>query len=149
MLKQPEGIYGQIDVPLNISEMIDVVVNDYGIVVPFGDLLGTSEESVFLRDMEASSYAGLAWIEGAWTHHLALRNELVDFEIWIREDGDPLPQKLAITWKLEDAVPSFVARFRTWDFSPSFDEARFQFEAPPGTERIEIIPAAPAYQGGI
>lgn len=84
MLKQPDNIYGQIEVPTTIPEMIDVVTNDYGVVVPFSDLLASGDESVFLRDLEASEYVGLAWVEGAWSHHLALRNELVDFEVWMR-----------------------------------------------------------------
>jgi hypothetical protein len=140
MLKQPDGIYGQIDVPATISEMIDVVTNDYGIVVPFSDLLAGGDDSVFLRNLLSSDYVGLAWVEGGWSHHLALRNELVDFEVWMQAEGDPVPRKLAITWKLEEGLPGFVARFRNWNFSPMFDESRFQFNAPSDVERIEILP---------
>jgi hypothetical protein len=148
MLKQPENIYGQIRDLGAIPDMIDAVVNDYGIVVPFSDFLASGDESVFLRDLESSSHAGLAWVEGAWTHHLALRNELVDFQVWLREDGDPVPHKLAITWKHEEGLPSYVARFREWKFSPSLDEAQFRFVAPPDAERIEIIPVSPASEVG-
>jgi hypothetical protein len=148
MLKQPENIYGQIEVPATIPEMIDVVVNDYGIVVPFGDLLASGDDPVFLQDLESSFYAGLAWVEDTWAHHLALRNELVDFQMWLREDGDPVPQKLAITWKHEEGLPGFVARFRKWQTSPSFDESRFRFVAPPDAERIEIIPINPGSEVG-
>ncbi len=143
MLKQPENIYGQIEVPATIPEMIDVVVNEYGIVVPFSDFLASGDESVFLRDLESSFYAGLAWVEDAWTHHLGLRSELVDFEVWLKEDGDPVPQKLAITWKHEQGLPSYVARFRKWQSSPSLEESQFRFVAPPDAERIEIIPVSP------
>jgi hypothetical protein len=148
MLKQPENIYGQIDRLGTIPTMIDVMTNDYGIVVPFADLLAGGDGPVFLEDLESIFDAGLAWVDGAWTNHLAMRNELVDFEIWIRKDGDPVPQKIAITWKHEDGLPSFVARLRNWRFPSALEDSRFEFVAPPDAEHIEIIPAAPAYEGG-
>ena len=148
MLKQPDNIYGQVDGLGTIPEMIDVVVNEFGIVVPFSDLLLGGGESVFLWDLESSLYGGLAWVEGAWTHHVALRNQLVDFQLWIRADGGPVLQKLAITWKHEEGLPSYVARFREWKFSPSYDESQFQFVAPPNAERIDVIPVSPADEVG-
>ena len=146
MLKQPDNIYGQIDVPAAIPEMIDVVTNDYGVVVPFSDLLASGDESVFLQDLQASEYVGLAWVEGGWSHHLALRNELVDFEVWMQAEGDPIPLKLAITWKLEEGLPGYVARFREWNFSPVFDESQFDFDVPDGAERIDILPTDVAWE---
>ena len=146
MLKQPDNIYGQIDVPPTIPEMIDVLTNDYGVVVPFSDLLASGAESVFLRDLQDSQYVGLAWVEGEWSHHLALRNELVDFEVWMQAEGDPIPLKLAITWKLEEGLPGYVARFRKWNFSPEFDESQFRFDVPSGAELIEILPMDVAWE---
>jgi len=140
MIKQPDNIYGQIDVPATILEMIDVLANDYGVVVPFSDLLAGGDVPVLLRDLEASDYIGLAWVEGKWSHHVAMRNELVDYEVWIQAEGDPVPLKLAITWKLEEGLPAFVARFKTWDFSPAFAEAFFLFGERTETERIAIVP---------
>jgi len=144
MLKQPDNIYGQIDVPNTIPEMIHVVTNDYGIVVPFSDLLARSGEPVFLQDLQAGQYVGQAWVEGEWSHHLALRNELVDFELWVQAVGDPIPLRIAIRWRLEEGLPGYVARFRKWKFSPLFDESQFHFDAPDGAERIEVLPEGAA-----
>jgi hypothetical protein len=140
MLKQPDNIYGQVDVPNTIIEMIDVVTNDYGMIVPFSDLLASGDEPVFRQDLLDSDYVGLAWVEGGWSHHLAFRNELVDYELWVQAEGDPVPLRLAIIWKLEEGLPGYVARFRQWNFSPVFDESQFRFEAPSGAELIEVLP---------
>jgi len=140
MIKQPDNIYGQIDVPATIPEMIDVLAKDYGLVVPFSDLLSGGEVPVLLRDLEASDYIGLAWVEGKWSHHVAMRNEIVDYEVWIQAEGDPVPLKVTITWKLEEGLPAFVARFKTWDFSPGFAEGFFDFGERTETERIAIVP---------
>lgn len=144
MLKQPDNIYGQIDVPTTIPEMINVVTNDYGIVVPFSDLVARDGDPVFLRDLQASQYVGQAWVEGQWSHHLAFRNDLVDFEMWMQAIGDPIPLRLAIRWKHEEGLPGYVARFRKWKFSPVFDDSQFHFDAPDGAERIEVLPEGAA-----
>jgi len=146
MLKQPDNIYGQVDVPTTIPEMIDVLANDYGVVVPFSDLLARGGEPVLLRDLQASQYVGLAWVDGKWSHHLALRNELVDFELWMQAEGDPIPLRLAITWKLEEGLPGYAARFRKWEFSPEFDESQFRVDLPNGAELIEVLPIDVAWE---
>jgi hypothetical protein len=148
MLKQPDNIYGQIDGLGTIAEMIDVVVNEYGLVVPFADLLASGDGSVFLQDLESSMYAGLAWVDGRWAHHIALRNDLVDFQLWIPQDGDPVPQRLRIIWRHEEGLPGYVAQFRKWKFSPSLDDSRFEFVAPPDAERIDIIPLSTGSEWG-
>jgi hypothetical protein len=148
MLKQPDNIYGQIDGLGTIAEMIDVVVNEYGLVVPFADLLASGSESVFLQDLESSMYAGLAWVDGRWAHHIALRNDFVDFQLWIPQDGDPVPQRLRIIWRHEEGLPGYVAQFRKWKFSPSLDDSRFEFVVPPDAERIDIIPLGTGSEWG-
>ena len=142
MFKLPDNIYGRIETPNTIPEMIDRVTTEYGIVVPFSDLLSSGRAPIFLRDLEASEYVGPAWVAGAWTHHLALRNALVDFEVWMPMAGDPVPSKLAITWKLEEGRPQYVARFRKWNFSPTIMDSQFRFDPPGDAELIEIIPAS-------
>jgi hypothetical protein len=140
MLKQPDNISGQVDVPATIPEMIDALTSDYGLVVPFSDLLAGGDEPVFLRDLQDSEYFGLAWVDGRWSHHLALRNEIVDYQIWVQAEGDPVPLRIAITWKLEEGLPEYVSRFANWDFSPVFTESMFEFGNRTEGERIDILP---------
>ncbi len=140
MLELPDNVYGRIDAPATIPEMIYHVTTEYGIIVPFSDLLASSRAPVFLRDLESSEYVGPAWVAGSWTHHLAFRNPLVDFEVWIPVKGDPVPSRLAISWKHEPGHPQFVARFREWNFSPSISDSVFRFSVPEGAESIELVP---------
>lgn len=140
MLKQPDAIYGQVDVPSRIRDMIDVVTNDYGMIVPFRDLFSVRDASPFLEDAKDVLYIGPAWVENRWSHHIAARNDLVDFEIWVQAEGDPVPLRIAITWKREEGRPSYVAHFRGWSFSPAFDDSQFRFDPPPDAEKIEILP---------
>ena len=148
MLKQPDNIYGQIEVPTTIGEMIGVVVDEYGITVPFMDIL-TGQARETIQDAAPSGwYVGTSWVNGAWTHHLALRAPDIDLEIWVGME-EPVPLKLTITWKHEVGMPSYMARFRKWNTSPSIDESVFYFEAPPGAELVEIVPEAEPTEGGV
>ncbi len=148
MLKQPDNIYGRIEVPRTIGEMIGVLVDEYGITVPFMDILaGQARETI--EDAAASGwYVGASWVEGAWTHHLALRAPDVDFEIWVGMD-EPVPLKLTITWKHEVGMPSYMARFKRWNMSPSIHESVFHFEAPIDAQLVEMVPEPEPAEGGV
>ena len=87
-------------------------------------------------------------LQGAWTHHLALRAPDIDLEIWVGME-EPVPLKLTITWKHEVGMPSYMARFRKWDMSPSIHESVFHFEAPPDVKLVEMVPEAEPTEGGV
>ena len=143
MLKRPQDVYGQVEVSPSIEEMVDDLDYDYDIVVPFQDLLAGRSRELFLETPESVWYVGESWVMGAWTHHVALRNEEVDYELWIQKDGDPLPLRITINWKHEEGGPSYVAHFRKWITSPNFDDSRFVFSPPSDARRIEILPTMP------
>jgi len=143
LLKRPQDVYGQVQVSPTIDGMADDLDYEYDIVVPFQDLLAGRAPELFLETPESSWYVGETWVMGVWTHHVALRNEEVDFELWIQKDGDPLPVRIAINWKHEKGGPSYVAHFRKWITSTTFDDAMFVFTPPSDARQIEILPAMP------
>jgi hypothetical protein len=143
MLKRPQDVYGQVQVSSTIDEMVDDLADDYNIVVPFQDLLAGRARELLIETPESSWYVGESWVMGVWTHHVALRNEDVDFQLWIQKDGDPLPLRIAIDWKNEEGSPTYVARFRKWIISPSFDDSDFVFNPPSDARQVEISPAMP------
>lgn len=143
MLKRPSNIYGQVDLPTDLPAAVDELSAVYGIRIPMADLLaGRARENLIEAPVD-KWYVGRAWIDGGWTHHIALRYEQVDLEIWIRADGDPLPVRMAITWINEPGAPTYVARFTNWDLSPAFDDRTFQFQPPDDASEVPVLPAEP------
>jgi hypothetical protein len=141
MLKHPENIYGQIeDLPSEIAEAVDVLVDDNGIFVPFSDLISGRARQVFLDESDSKVYVGEAWIRGQWTHHLALRGGDFDIELWVSAVGDPVPLRMAIRWINEEGHPSFTARFHNWNLTPDFDETTFDPILPDDAERVIMVP---------
>ena len=140
MLKRPDDVYAQVELPATVPEMVDELVAVYNLRVPLSDLLAGHAREIFMTGPTEKWYIGQAWVDGGWTHHMALRNEELDFEVWVRSEGDPVPVRFAITWVHDEGAPTYVARFRDWNFSPSFDDATFRFTTPADAERVQILP---------
>jgi hypothetical protein len=140
MLKRPDDVYAQVELPATVPEMVDELVAVYNLRVPFSDLLAGHAREIFITGPTEKWYIGLAWVDGGWTHHIALRNETLDFEVWVQSEGDPVPVRFAITWVHNEGAPSYVASIRDWNFSPTFDDATFRFTTPADAERVEVLP---------
>ena len=70
----------------------------------------------------------------------------IDWQIWIQKGDNPLPRKLVITTKTDEARPQSTAVY-TWNLAPSFNDAAFTFDPPAGAGKVvlaEIKAAAAA-----
>ncbi len=139
VVKRPDDLYTQLDTPDNLAGMVDFA-DDFALVVPFADILRGNAKELFLSESESSINVGQAWVDGVWTDHIAVRKADVDIEVWVRSEGDPVPVKLAIIYKLEEGAPSFLGRMRGWDFTPNFDESTFTFAVPQDADPVEVAP---------
>lgn len=141
MLKHPDNIYGQVeDLPAEITGAVDVLVDGFGIFVPFSDLISGHARQIFLEESDSKMYVGEAWIRGQWTHHLALRGGDFDVELWVSAEGDPVPLRMGIRWKNEEGQPTYFARFHDWDLTPAFDDTTFRADLPDNAERVIMVP---------
>jgi hypothetical protein len=141
MLKQPANIWGQIEGPPTNREMVGLLMDAYEIDVPFGELLTTSElEQLWLGDEVTELWwVGEAWVQGQWTHHIAMTRPGVEVELWVRKGSEPFPAKMSIEYTEVDGRPSYVARFRKWA-AVIPDSMDFGFTLPPDATRVEIVP---------
>jgi hypothetical protein len=139
LLKRPDDIYGEIEGPSTVPELVDFLTFDYKLDVPFSDILSGDLREMLLNTPEPPWFVGEAWVENRWTYHIALTDEEVDYELWIQKEGDPVPLKMTITWRDEEDAPGHFARFRNWNMSPGLDASTFQFTPPADAERIEIV----------
>jgi len=142
MYKEPANVWGQIDGPGNIPEMIDLLRDEYQLDIPFEDLLANDPADLWLSGEDVSVvYVGEAWVEGVWTDHVAVRQPDVDFELWIRQGPQPFMAKMVIVFTAEEGEPTYSARFRNWSLEIT-DAGLFDFTPPEGSERIEVVPVS-------
>jgi len=141
MLRQPANVWGQIDGPLTIAEMVDRIVDEYDMDVPFRDILAGDPADLWLSDdVTELWWVGEAWVEGYWTDHVAVRKPGADFELWVRQGDEPFLAKMAIVFTEDDGRPTYVARFRKWATALPADMTDFEFTPPTNSEQVEVVP---------
>ena len=127
--------YATAPAPPTIRELIDRLEEKYDIETPFVDLFlwGGPESSV--AQIKAATDVGPSQIEGTSCEHYAFRQPGLDWQIWIQKGDYPLPRKLVITTLTDEARPQH-SRVFTWNLAPSFNDAAFSFDPPPGAQKI-------------
>jgi hypothetical protein len=142
--------YASVPAPPTLRELITVLAERYGIAIPLADLFFWGAEDERAADLRSAMDLGPATVEGAECEQYALRQEGVDWQVWIQKGDTPLPRKLVITTTSDPAQPQYVS-FLKWNLDPKLDDATFSFSPPQGAMRIVLETAdgkvAPQSQG--
>lgn len=143
VLNPDTQLYATLAAPRTIDALVDTLAEGYGLVFPLADLVYSDPYKSFTGQVKQSSYIGLHNVNGQKCHHLAFRQEVIDWQIWVREDSKPLFCKLVITYKQEPGLPQYTAVFSQWDLDPpTLEDHQFTFKAPPNAKKIDFLPTA-------
>ncbi len=144
-----KDLYTRFDAPETIDETLDMILFEYGIVLPVADMVYNDSYAVLTSALVASSYAGLQQVHGVSCHHLVFNEETVDWQLWV-EDGDrPLPRKLLIHYREVPGSPTVTCFFQEWEFSSPTPDILFEFEPGAGVDAIATTKAVEfAEEGG-
>jgi hypothetical protein len=106
--------------------------------MPMADLLcGDTYESL-LANVESGTYVGLHSVGDVPCHHLLMRQENIDWQIWIDAGKVPMPRKLVITFKRNPGQPQYVATMDDWNLSPAISQETFKFTPPAGAKVVSM-----------
>jgi hypothetical protein len=140
MIKQPANIYGQIKGPVAVSEMITMLTDEYGINVPFEDLLGDQATELWLgEEVTSVVYVGEAFIGGRWTDQIAIRKPGLDFELWVTKGAEPYPARIAAVLTDSEGMPSYVFDFHKYSTVLPPSES-IDLEIPEDARRVDVAP---------
>jgi hypothetical protein len=81
--------YCRIAVPGTIDDAIMAYEMETGIPAPGADLLFSDPYAVLMPGVKSSDYIGTAYVDGVECHHLAFRNEIVDWQLWVKTGDQP------------------------------------------------------------
>jgi hypothetical protein len=129
------GVYASAAAPPTIREMLEKAEDEYGLEIPLADLFMWSSNPEFAAKLTSAFAAGSEGIGGFTCEHYAMRQEGVDWQLWIREGENALPCKLVITMTRDPAMPQFSAVYSWLDAEPPGQEA-YSFKPPEGTNPI-------------
>lgn len=129
--------YATIDAPATVGLLADALEDNYGITLPLVDLFRWGTDESDINAITAATNLGSAVIDGTTCQHYAFRQDNIDWQLWIQKGDYPLPRKLVITTKSDEARPQHEAAYR-WDLAPSFNDAAFTFDPPEGALRVVL-----------
>jgi len=131
--------YSTVEFTGTIGELINRLEERYGIEFPLEDLFLFGTPAAPLDKIESAMNAGQDFIGDDLCDHYAFRQAKVDWQIWITTGSRPLPRKIVITNRADEARPQSV-HLIDWNLKPTFKDTVFKFTPPKGASKIEIVP---------
>jgi hypothetical protein len=122
-----------------LDAAFEYLTGDLGMRMPLAELFasGLPEEVKKLR--RTARWVGTETLDGVVTDHVAVRGDTADIQLWIASSGDPLPQRIVITYRLAEGQPQFSAKLNDWDLAPEVPDALFAFAPAAGAEKIPFV----------
>jgi hypothetical protein len=131
------------DAPPTIDAVLDGLADKYGIAVPLADVLISDPYKSLMSRARSGVYLGTGRVFDTMCHHLAYRQDGIDWEIWIDAGPQPLICKLVITYTDSPACPQYMAFFSKWDLNATLPGDQFAFIVPAGATEIPFAPSQP------
>ncbi|MHC4295014.1 MAG: DUF2092 domain-containing protein, partial [Planctomycetota bacterium] len=107
VLDNIDNAYASVEVPGTIEDMLDFVIEQYGLTIPVADFLFRKPYESLTAELQSGRYVGRDVVGEDTCDHLAFRGEMVDWQIWIDAAGTPVPRKFVITYTQEDSHPHY------------------------------------------
>ncbi|MHC4304928.1 MAG: DUF2092 domain-containing protein [Planctomycetota bacterium] len=131
--------YAVVEVPATVDRMLDYLFEEHGLVMPVADFLVGEPYEVLSGGIETGAYLGVTTVSGDACHHLAFRQEHLDWQLWVEaRDTRVVPRKFVITYTNEPGDPQFTAVFEDWDLAAEFPDGNFEVILPDGVERVSL-----------
>jgi hypothetical protein len=136
-LYNARNVYTQITGPKDIDGMLDHLALNLGRVMPLADFVVSNPYQSAISRVQLGTYLGLHRVRDTLSHHLAFRQEGIDWQIWIDAGEVPVPRKLLITFTGLAGQPQWSAELENWDLDPDIDDDLFVFEAPADAKKLD------------
>jgi hypothetical protein len=134
--------YAQLKDPGTIEQAVAMLEEEYGMGLPAADLLVEDVRKSLIEGAEAIDYIGLGLVGEERCHHLAFRQGLIDWQVWIATGDVPALRKMVITYKQQSGQPQYTMQVLSVGDASKIAENAFTAVIPEGAEKIEFHPPA-------
>ena len=141
------GYYATAQSPGTIREMLTIAEDRYGMEVPLADLFDWGTKPTMTEGLTSAMYAGEESIGGQMCEHYAMRQQGLDWQVWIRKGENALPCKLVLTKMSDPAMPQYSAVY-SWSATPPPEGTEYSYTPPPGAKPIGLGELRPPSIGG-
>lgn len=139
-------VYGRVPAGGALDRALDRLEQATGTPIPLADLL--YNDLSFLFDLPTSgAYVGTSTLRERPTHHLAFRNDALDWQLWVDAAEPPWLRKVVLVYKNLPGVPAQTAHLEDWEAPDAIPDEEFRFHPPPGSCEIPVRHREPAGGG--
>ena len=143
-----EKVYATVPKPGTVDAALAYYTQDLKMRLPLRELFATDFPKKLNEVLGGARLVGKETVGGVATDHVAFRGDTADVQLWIALDGDPLLQRIVITYRLAEGQPQFAADFHGWTFNPDVPDSAFTFVPAAGAEKIPILTPGRGRQAG-
>jgi hypothetical protein len=129
--------YSTVEFSENLGGLVQKLEERYGVEIPLSDLFLWGTPAAPVDKIDSAMNAGQDFIGKDLCDHYAFRQGNLDWQIWITTGSKPLPRKLVITNRSDEARPQSVSTI-DWNLKPTFKDSVFKFTPPKGTMAVEL-----------
>ncbi len=133
------NVYAQTEAPDTLDEMIDFARAKLDLEAPAADLLYGKTYDILMEDAVSGEVVGTTMIRNVAVKHVAVRGNVVDYQLWIQDGDKPLPMRYVITTKDLKGQPQYTVELHDWKTAEAFPAKHFEFTPPAGAQKIEFM----------
>jgi hypothetical protein len=131
--------YSQAKFDDNLGVLAQRLRERFALEIPSTDLFLWGTDAAPVDNMQSAMNAGQDIVGGEICDHYVFRQGEIDWQIWIATGARPLPRKLVITNRADEARPQSVTLYK-WKPSPKFGNDVFAFKPPKDAKVAEFVP---------
>jgi hypothetical protein len=133
------NVYAQAPAPGSLHEIFTLLHAKFGINSPGGDLFSGNAYELLVGNASKVTYVGTSNVSGNACHHIAGILESMDWQLWVRTEGEPQLCKYVVTDRAVPLAPQFTIQFREWTANAEIPDHEFEFNAPDDAESIVFV----------
>jgi hypothetical protein len=137
-----DKVFAQARMPETLDRTIDALHERYGIYVPGADMLYSKPAHALLTDTTTGGWVGVESVEGESCDHLAFEDRGVNWELWVPNQGTPVPRRSKAEFPHQKRLRKFDITFTDWNLTPVIAANRFTPVVPGDYEGIAMIQRA-------
>jgi len=137
LVSHRDKVWARGPMPPTLDEALDFLADEYDVEMPTADVLYSSPYDAFMTKDTTGGWVDTQKIGDRSCEHLAYRQPVVDWEIWLSTDRK-LPCQLKVTYKQIPGAPSTLVTYHGIE-NPQVTDDTFKAKVPDGYHRIKII----------
>lgn len=134
-----QKVWARVKAEPTIDATLDRMAERLDMPMPVADFMYSSPYDALIGTASTGGYVGRETVDGVATLHLAYQHPSVDWDLWVNEQGDPLPKKYRVTDKTLTPPRTVEVVFNKWQLGAAVTDAAFAPAVPAGYERIPIV----------